>query len=42
MTTYPSLRVAVGGDHAGFSLKKVVVEMLGHQVEKLIDWGSHD
>jgi len=42
MTTYPSLRVAIGGDHAGFPLKKVVVEMLGNQVKKLIDCGTHD
>jgi len=42
MTTYPSLRIAVGGDHAGFPLKKVVVELLGNQVEKLIDCGTHD
>jgi ribose 5-phosphate isomerase B len=42
MTTYPSLRVAIGGDHAGFSLKKLVAESLGHQVEKLIDCGTHD
>jgi ribose 5-phosphate isomerase B len=42
MTSYSSLRVAVGGDHAGFPLKKVVVELLGNQVEKLIDCGTHD
>ncbi len=42
MTNFPSLRVAVGGDHAGFPLKKVVVEILGQQVEKLIDCGTHD
>ncbi len=42
MTIHSVLRVAVGGDHAGFPLKKVVVELLGRQVEKLIDCGTHD
>ncbi len=42
MTKYPTIRVAVGGDHAGFALKKVVVEILGGQVETLIDCGTHD
>jgi len=42
MTSFPSLRIAVGGDHAGFPLKKVVVELLGNKVEKLIDCGTHD
>jgi ribose 5-phosphate isomerase B len=42
MTTFPSLRVAIGGDHAGFPLKKMVVELLGSRVEKLIDCGTHD
>jgi len=42
MTNFPSLRIAVGGDHAGFPLKKVVVELLGNKVEKLIDCGTHD
>lgn len=42
MTTYPALRIAVGGDHAGFPLKKVVVELLGNQVATLIDCGTHD
>jgi len=42
MTSFPSLRIAVGGDHAGFPLKKVVVELLGNKVGKLIDCGTHD
>ncbi len=42
MTSFPSLRIAVGGDHAGFPLKKVVVELLGNKVAKLIDCGTHD
>jgi ribose 5-phosphate isomerase B len=42
MTAYSSIRVAIGGDHAGFPLKKVVVEILGNQVERLIDCGTHD
>lgn len=42
MTTYPSVRVAIGGDHAGFPLKKIVVQWLGNRVEKLIDCGTHD
>ncbi|MGV3484078.1 MAG: ribose 5-phosphate isomerase B [Planctomycetaceae bacterium] len=42
MTVYPARRVAVGGDHAGFPLKKMVVDLLDRQVEKLIDCGAHD
>ena len=42
MTSFSSLRIAVGGDHAGFPLKKVVVELLGNKVTKLIDCGTHD
>ena len=42
MTTPVTLRVAVGGDHAGFSLKQLVVEKLGHELEVVIDCGTHD
>jgi ribose 5-phosphate isomerase B len=42
MSVLSSLRVAVGGDHAGFPLKKVVVELVGNQVNKVIDCGAHD
>ena len=36
------LRVAVGGDHAGFPLKRVVVEKFAARVTSLIDCGTHD
>ncbi len=36
------LRIAVGGDHAGFPMKKVLVEKYGAVVIKLIDCGCHD
>lgn len=36
------LRIAVGGDHAGFPLKRVVVEKFAAQVSVLIDCGTHD
>lgn len=42
MPVHSSLRVAVGGDHAGFPLKKLVVELIGSQVNKVIDCGAHD
>lgn len=42
MPALSSLRVAVGGDHAGFPLKKLVVELVGNQVNKVIDCGAHD
>jgi ribose 5-phosphate isomerase B len=42
MSSLSSLRVAVGGDHAGFPLKKLVVELVGNQVNKVIDCGTHD
>ena len=42
MTLTSSHRVAIGGDHAGFSLKQMVVEKLGQQVAKVIDCGTHD
>jgi len=38
----PSLRLAVGGDHAGFSLKEMVIERFGDLVTDLIDCGTHD
>ena len=37
-----SLRVALGGDHAGFPLKQAVAERLGVQVTNLIDCGTHN
>lgn len=37
-----SLRVALGGDHAGFPLKKAVADRLGAQVSQLIDCGTDD
>lgn len=37
-----SLRVAVGGDHAGFPLKKLVTDWLGNQAVMVIDCGAHD
>jgi ribose 5-phosphate isomerase B len=47
MTTRTPLRVAIGGDHAGFPLKKVVVDCLGGPqyaslVSDVIDCGTHD
>jgi ribose 5-phosphate isomerase B len=36
-----SLRVALGGDHAGFPLKQLVAQRLGGQVAKLIDCGTN-
>jgi ribose 5-phosphate isomerase B len=36
------IRVAVGGDHAGFPLKKTVVQRYGGLVTKLTDCGGHD
>ncbi|MFK8114793.1 MAG: ribose 5-phosphate isomerase B [Rubripirellula sp.] len=36
-----SLRVALGGDHAGFPLKQAVAERLGTQVSALIDCGTN-
>ncbi|MEM6365761.1 MAG: ribose 5-phosphate isomerase B [Planctomycetota bacterium] len=35
------LRIAIGGDHAGFSLKQQVVERFADQVAELIDCGTH-
>ncbi|WP_146593122.1 ribose 5-phosphate isomerase B [Novipirellula galeiformis] len=35
------LRVAIGGDHAGFPLKKMIVERFGDQVNAMIDCGAH-
>jgi ribose 5-phosphate isomerase B len=36
-----SLRVALGGDHAGFSLKKAVAARLASRVTELLDCGTH-
>lgn len=35
------LRVAIGGDHAGYPLKRLVVEQLGHAVVEVLDCGTH-
>lgn len=35
-----SLRVAVGGDHAGFPLKEMVMQRFGAQVSELLDCGT--
>jgi len=42
MTSPVPLRIAVGGDHAGFPLKKLVVQLLGDKVTTLIDSGTHN
>lgn len=36
------LRVALGGDHAGFPLKKAVAERFGPSLTELLDCGTHD
>jgi ribose 5-phosphate isomerase B len=36
-----ALRVALGGDHAGYSLKKVLATRLAGRVTELIDCGTH-
>ncbi|WP_442507286.1 ribose 5-phosphate isomerase B [Novipirellula sp. SH528] len=41
MTESLPLRVAIGGDHAGFSLKKIIVERFGDQVSAMIDCGTN-
>ena len=41
MTESLPLRVAIGGDHAGFSLKKMIVERFGDQVSAMIDCGTN-
>ncbi|GAA4458434.1 MULTISPECIES: ribose 5-phosphate isomerase B [Novipirellula] len=40
MTESLPLRVAIGGDHAGFPLKKMIVERFGDQVTAMIDCGT--
>jgi ribose 5-phosphate isomerase B len=42
MSSLSSLRVAVGGDHAGFPLKKLVVDLVGNHVNKVVDCGTYD
>ncbi|TWU03613.1 ribose 5-phosphate isomerase B [Neorhodopirellula pilleata] len=37
-----SLRLAVGGDHAGFQLKTLVIERFSDHVIELLDCGTHD
>ncbi len=41
MSSSSPFRVAVGGDHAGFPLKKLVVELLGNHAAAVIDCGTH-
>ena len=41
MTDSAALRVALGGDHAGFSLKTALAERLGSRVGNLIDCGTN-
>jgi ribose 5-phosphate isomerase B len=36
------LRVAVGGDHAGFPLKRLVIEWLGESAVAVLDCGTND
>lgn len=36
-----SLNVAIGGDHAGYELKKVIVELLKERGYKVKDFGPH-
>ncbi len=36
-----SLNVAIGGDHAGYDLKKVIVELLEKRGYKVKDFGPH-
>lgn len=36
------LRLAIGGDHAGFPLKHELSEWLGARVTELVDCGAHD
>lgn len=36
------IRLAVGGDHAGFPLKQLVLERFDGRVAELIDCGTHD
>ncbi len=41
MSIASSLRVALGGDHAGFRLKQAVAARLAGQVAELLDCGTH-
>ncbi|TWU45281.1 Ribose-5-phosphate isomerase B [Novipirellula aureliae] len=34
------LRIAIGGDHAGFPLKKMIVERFGNVADSLVDCGT--
>jgi RpiB/LacA/LacB family sugar-phosphate isomerase len=36
------MRIAIGSDHAGFELKKLVVELLGSLKHEVLDLGTHD
>jgi ribose 5-phosphate isomerase B len=41
-TTSQTIRLAIGGDHAGFPLKKELLEWLGAEVTEVIDCGAFD
>lgn len=41
MPSTSSLRVALGGDHAGYPLKKMVAERLGSRVSEVLDCGTN-
>ncbi|NND99284.1 MAG: ribose 5-phosphate isomerase B [Pirellulaceae bacterium] len=41
MTDQLPIRLALGGDHAGFQLKEAVAEHFGDQVTQLIDCGTN-
>ncbi|MFG0260822.1 MAG: RpiB/LacA/LacB family sugar-phosphate isomerase, partial [Novipirellula sp. JB048] len=42
MSEPPPLRIAIGGDHAGFPLKKMILERFGDSFGEWIDCGTHD
>ena len=41
-TTPQPLRLAIGGDHAGFPLKSELANWLGQQVTSVVDCGAND
>lgn len=41
MSKSSPLRIALGGDHAGFELKKLVAARLGDQVRQVLDCGTN-
>ncbi len=42
MSSAHLISVAIGGDHAGFPLKKMIVDKFGERVSSLIDCGTED